>query len=197
MASKRSKAAPADDEFGELFEGLGDDKAIKKTTKAKPTAAKTKPDPTAEQDILAELESELVEKAPSRPHTPRVREAPAKPAAAKRSSTETPPSRADNTNRKSVESTRSHQASSTPSATSSESHEAPKKAQPAQAAGGGGSGSWWGGLLSTATAAMKQAEAAVKEIQQNEEAKKWADQVRGNVGALRGLGSYLLLLSPI
>ncbi|KAK3309374.1 maintenance of telomere capping protein 1 [Chaetomium strumarium] len=194
MANKRSKAAPADDEFGELFEGLGDDKAIKKTTtKAKPTAAKTKPDATAEQDILAELESELVEKAPSRPHTPRVREAAPKPSAAKRASTETPPPRAD-TSRKSVESTRSHQASATPSATSSESYEAPKKAQGAQAAaggGGGGGGSWWGGLLSTATAAMKQAEAAVKEIQQNEEAKKWADQVRGNVGALRGLGDEL------
>jgi hypothetical protein len=61
-------------------------------------------------------------------------------------------------------------------------------------------GGWWGnvgGLLATAsataTAAMKQAEAAVKEIQQNEEAKKWADQVRGNVGALRGLGMLYTL----
>ncbi|KAK4234256.1 maintenance of telomere capping protein 1 [Achaetomium macrosporum] len=191
MATKRSKAAPADDEFGELFEGLGDDKAIKKTTKTKPAAAKTKPDAAAEQDILAELESELVEKAPSRPHTPRVREAAPKSSAAKRASTETPPPRADNA-RKSAESTGSHQTSSTPSAASSEAHnEAQKKAQASQAAAGGGGGSWWGGLLSTATAAMKQAEAAVKEIQQNEEAKKWADQVRGNVGALRGLGDEL------
>jgi hypothetical protein len=39
---------------------------------------------------------------------------------------------------------------------------------------------------------MKTAEAAVKEIQQNEEAKKWADQFRGNVGALRGLGKLHL-----
>jgi len=38
---------------------------------------------------------------------------------------------------------------------------------------------------------MKQAEAAYKEIQQNEEAKKWAEQVRGNVGALKGLGDDL------
>ena len=37
---------------------------------------------------------------------------------------------------------------------------------------------------------MKQAEAAVKEIQKNEEAQKWAEQVRGNVGALRGLGMF-------
>lgn len=58
-------------------------------------------------------------------------------------------------------------------------------------------GGWWGGLLSTATAtataAMKQAEAAVKEIQKNEEAQKWAEQVRGNVGALRGLGTSNIL----
>jgi hypothetical protein len=43
---------------------------------------------------------------------------------------------------------------------------------------------------------MKQAEAAVKEIQQNEEARKWADQVRGNVGALRGFGLFLPFPSP-
>ena len=52
-------------------------------------------------------------------------------------------------------------------------------------------GSWWGGLVATASAAVRQAEAAVKEIQKNEEAQKWAEQVRGNVGALRGLGKYL------
>jgi hypothetical protein len=53
---------------------------------------------------------------------------------------------------------------------------------------GGGGGGWWGGLFATASAAMKQAEAAVKEIQHNEEAQKWAQQVKGNVGALRDLG---------
>ncbi|KAF2265520.1 hypothetical protein CC78DRAFT_461208 [Lojkania enalia] len=57
------------------------------------------------------------------------------------------------------------------------------------------SGGWWGGLLSTATAtanaARKQAEAAYKEIQKNEEAQRWAEQVRGNVGALRGIGGEL------
>ena len=44
-----------------------------------------------------------------------------------------------------------------------------------------------------ATAAAKQAEAAVKEIQKNEEAQKWAEQMRGNVGALRGLGMSIEL----
>ena len=186
MASKRTKAPPTDDELGDLFEGIGGDKAIKKTTKVKPTTAKPKAD-AADQDILAELENQLGEKAPERPHTPRVRDV------AKRTSTNTPPPPADAT-RKSAESTGSHRASLTPSATSSEPHDSEKRApaQQTQAAGGGaGGGGWWGGLLSTASAAMKQAEAAVKEIQQNEEAKKWADQVRGNVGALRGFSASL------
>jgi Family of unknown function (DUF5427) len=52
----------------------------------------------------------------------------------------------------------------------------------------GGSGGWWGGLMGMASVAVKQAEGMVKEIQKNEEAQKWADQVRGNVGALKGLG---------
>ncbi|KAK4152690.1 maintenance of telomere capping protein 1 [Chaetomidium leptoderma] len=191
MASKRTKAAPTDDELGELFEGLGDDTNVKKATKTKPTSAKAKGD-AAEQDILAELENQLGEKAPERPHTPRVRDVVPKPSPAKRTSTNTPPLGVDNA-RKSAESAASHRASFTPSATSSEPQESEKRAsvQPPQAASAGGGGGWWGGILSTATAAMKQAEAAVKEIQQNEEAKKWADQVRGNVGALRGFGDDL------
>lgn len=64
---------------------------------------------------------------------------------------------------------------------------APEAAQ-AQSSGGG----WWGGILSTASAAVKQAEAIAKEIQHNEEAQRWAEQVKGNVGALRGLGITFL-----
>ncbi|TPX08561.1 uncharacterized protein E0L32_009900 [Thyridium curvatum] len=195
MASKRApKAAPANDDLDDLFEGIGDEKAApKKGTKPKtgvPAAAKGK----AEPDILAELENELGEKQPSRPHTPRIKE-PAKratgtpPPAGERLSTEDRPAAQA---RKSGDSTRSYHASFTPSATSSDLHEAEKKGpveqtQAAAASGGG----WWGGFLNTATAAMKQAEAAVKEIQSNEEAKKWADQVRGNVTALRGYGDEL------
>lgn len=186
MTSKRAKAAPTDDELGELFEGIGDDTAVKKQpAKAKPAASKAKPD-AAEQDILAELENQLDEKAPVRPHTPRVREV------AKRPATKTPPPGIDTAapTRKSAESTTgSYHTNLTPSATSSEPQESEKKAPATTQTASGGGGGWWGGFLSTATAAMKQAEAAVKEIQQNEEAKKWADQVRGNVGALKGLGS--------
>ncbi|KAK0719228.1 maintenance of telomere capping protein 1 [Lasiosphaeris hirsuta] len=183
MTSKRTKAAAADDELSDLFEGLGGDDPTKKT-KPKPTAGKGKGDAEQDLDILADLENQLGEMS-SRPHTPRIRELAPKPSPAKRTSTNTPPP--DGATRKSAESTRSYRASFTPSATSSELQEPERKVEQAPAAGGG----WWGGLLSTATAAMKQAEAAVKEIQQNEEAKKWADQVRGNVGALRGISDEL------
>lgn len=199
MASKRTKAAPADDEFGDLFEGIGDDKAVKKSAKAKTSsgAAKGKAEGAGKDDILAELENQLVDEKPSRPHTPRVREAGPKGSPAKRTSTNTPPPTADEkalgVSRKSAESTRSYHASFTPSATSSELHDAEKKAtaDPATAAASGGSwwGSGWGSVVASASAAMKQAEAAVKEIQQNEEAKRWAEQVRGNVGSLKGLGN--------
>ncbi|KAH7120850.1 maintenance of telomere capping protein 1 [Dendryphion nanum] len=66
---------------------------------------------------------------------------------------------------------------------------------PKEVVAGGGGGGWWGGLLSTATAtadaARKKAEAAYQEIQKNQEAQRWAEQVRGNVGALRGIGGEL------
>ena len=191
MASKKTKpgASAADDNLDELFSGIGDDAKAKKPTtnpkSSKPAKAKTGGD----DDILADLESQLAsEQTASRPHTPRLKEGGFRRPAA------TPPAADDKPapggSRKSTDSNRSLRASFTPSATSSELHEAEKKGpveqvqQQQQAAGGG----WWGGILSTASAAMKQAEAAVKEIQQNEEAKKWADQVKGlrgiDVGAL-------------
>ncbi|KAF2023270.1 hypothetical protein EK21DRAFT_81319 [Setomelanomma holmii] len=95
--------------------------------------------------------------------------------------------------RKSGESTRSFRQSFAPT------EEEPAKAapQPAEAKQSGGSwwGGGWGGIISTATeaanAAKKQAEAAYQEIQKNQEAQRWAEQVRGNVGALRGIGGEL------
>jgi hypothetical protein len=198
MAGKRSKVDATDNQLDELFEGIGDDAAVKKTAKPKASAAagKSKAD-VAGLDPLAELEHQLVDEKPSRPHTPRIRETAPKGSPAKRTLTNTPPpptatdDKPSNLPRKSGESTRSYHASFTPSATSSELQEPEKRIPTEQSstvvASGGG---WWGGILSTATAAMKQAEAAVKEIQQNEDAKKWAEQVRGvaNVGALKGLG---------
>nr|OQO24863.1 hypothetical protein B0A51_07861 [Rachicladosporium sp. CCFEE 5018] len=60
----------------------------------------------------------------------------------------------------------------------------------AQTSGGGG---WWGSLTSAASAAVKQAETLAKEISGNEEAQRWADQVRSiggkNLSNLQYLGS--------
>ncbi|KAH7196610.1 maintenance of telomere capping protein 1 [Fusarium flagelliforme] len=184
MASKKTKPTAGDD-VDELFSGLDLEKKPKKTTKTKPTSAASKA--IADQDILADLESELAEQ-PSRPHTPRLKDA-------TRRSTATPPA---GDPRKSTDSARSLKATFTPSATSSELLENEKKptSEPVQdttpqASGGG----WWGGILSTASAAMKQAEAAVTQIQQNEEAKKWAEQVKGirglDVNTLRNYGDEL------
>lgn len=66
------------------------------------------------------------------------------------------------------------------------------KAEKGQSGNGNSSG-WWGGIFATASAAVKQAEAAVKDIQNNEETQKWTEQVKGRVGGLRGLGKYLVL----
>ncbi|KJZ76124.1 hypothetical protein HIM_04580 [Hirsutella minnesotensis 3608] len=197
MASKKTKpSAAADDNLDELFSGIGHDtKSAKPSAKSKPAAAAK-----ANDDILADLESQLAsEKPASRPHTPRIKEN-----AALRRAAATPPAVSEDklasATRKSTDSARSLKASFTPSATSSELHDAERKgtveqeqhAAPQQSSGGGG---WWGGILSTATAAMSKAEAAYKEIQQNEEAKKWADQVRGlggiDVGALKNYGDEL------
>ncbi|KAF2970053.1 hypothetical protein GQX73_g3567 [Xylaria multiplex] len=197
MSSRRSKAT-TDDELGELFEGIGDDSAVKKSTKAKSTASKPRSD-KPQEDILAELENELGGEKPARPHTPRLKRtstATPPPASAATAAAPRPSEDRSTTARKSADSTRSLHASFTPSATSSELQDAEKRipvehTAPAASSGGG----WWGGIFATATAtasaAMKQAEAAYKEIQQNEDAKKWAEQVRGNVGALRGLGDDL------
>ncbi len=189
MATKRTKAAPTDD-LDELFEGIGDDTAPKKAGKPKASAsaaAAAKPKADPEQDILAELENQLEEKQPSRPHTPRIKDVAAKGSPAARVSDD----KSSGLARKSAESTRSfHATSFTPSATSSDLPESEKRgaAEPTQAASAGSG--WWGGFIATASAAVKQAEAAVKEIQQNEEAKKWVQGVQGNVNVLRGYGRF-------
>lgn len=94
--------------------------------------------------------------------------------------------------RKSGESTRSFHQSFAPT---EEEPAKPRAPEPREEKQSGGSwwGGGWGGLVSTATAAAetarKQAEAAYQEIQKNQEAQRWAEQVRGNVGALRGIGT--------
>lgn len=198
MATKKSKVAPSDDDLNKLLEGLGEDEVKAQTTSKGASKTTKKASSQEEQDLLAELENLGADKPSSRPATPRVQTI--------KRTTATPPTAAGSTRssedkaagaRKSVDSTRSFHTSFTPSATSSELQEAEKKAPvaqpaepaPAESSGGG----WWGGIFATASAAVKTAEAAVKEIQQNEEAKRWAEQVKGNVGALRGFGMCIQL----
>ncbi|KAF7116748.1 hypothetical protein CNMCM5793_005305 [Aspergillus hiratsukae] len=158
-------AKPTSDELLAQFDDLGIDSTAEKQP-SKPTAASTTAQ--SEQDILAELDNLASQRPSSGPGTPRLSTNEPRPAS------------------------RSPKPAAVATPRSSEDKPAfqPErpKAQEAPASGGGG---WWGGIFATATAAMKQAEAAVKEIQQNEEALKWAQQVRGNVGALRDLGGEL------
>ncbi|KAF2848459.1 hypothetical protein T440DRAFT_556557 [Plenodomus tracheiphilus IPT5] len=97
--------------------------------------------------------------------------------------------------RKSGESTRSFHQSFAPTEEEPTKSAPEPREEPKQGGGGSWWGGGWGGLISTATAAAdaakKQAEAAYQELQKNEEAQRWAEQVRGNVGTLRGYGGEL------
>lgn len=172
------------------------DDVVEATAKTVPKASTS--DQHSEADLFEELGIPERPKPASRPHTPHLTSKSTTPAlrsSPKRSTTASPPDATRSSEeklqlRKSGDSSRSFHTSFTP-ATEAEGEAEPERSvkpepapKPAQRSGGG----WWGGIISTATAAVKQAEALAKEIQQNEEAQRWAEQVKGNVGALRGLG---------
>lgn len=186
-----------DEELFAQLEGLGEDAA------SKDSAAQAADSQKSEADLLAELELPERPKSTGRPQTPRTSTPGAAPRTTpKRTGTATPTStdgarsseeRAQQ--RKSGESSRSFHNSFTPASSGEGDGELEKSASitPAAVQEQSSGGSWWGSVFSTASAAVKQAEALAKEIRQNEEAQRWAEQVKGNVGALRGLGmSYFL-----
>lgn len=193
--SKKEKLT--DEELFAQFEGLeGDGTAVQAPEPA--TGGQQ-----SDADLLEGLSILERPKPSSRPHTPRTlststasanRSSPKLNRAATPASTDGARSSEEKARlRKSGDSTRSFHNSFTP-ASSGEGETEPEKsassvpeAVQAQSSGGG----WWGSVFSTASAAMKQAEALTKEIRQNEEAQRWAEQVKGNVGALRGLGGEL------
>ncbi|KAL4892170.1 maintenance of telomere capping protein 1 [Aspergillus ambiguus] len=186
MRPKNSK--PTSDELLAQFDDLGVDSSADQPSKPSSTTA---PAAQSEQDILAELDHLASQRPSSGPGTPRLSTQETrspKPAVSTTASGRTSEDKA--APRKSGESTRASRAANKPTAASPDTEKQPAAAQetPSSSSGGGG---WWGGIFATASAAMKQAEAAVKEIQQNEEAQKWAQQVKGNVGALRDLGGEL------
>lgn len=205
MSGKKPKVAPTDEELLAQFDDIeetnsNDSKASKPSDASAPSSAAGQ----QEEDLLAELNNLAVERPASRPHTPRLASSTNIPASrlSKGNSAATPPTSSARSSedkapeqqtlpRKSNESSRSFRKSFTPATEAEpepepERNEAPASTSEKQAQSGGGG--WWGGIFATASAAVKQAEAAVKEIQNNEEAQRWAEQVKGNVGALRGLG---------
>jgi len=187
-----------DEELLAQFEGIGDGDAPKSGTLPAAGAPQR-----SQADLLEELGIPERPKSSGR-HTPRLSSTsttPVSKSSPKRSGAGTPPSR-DGTRssddlkqmRKSGDSTRSFHNSFTPASNEGIQSDLEKKtpivpeAVQVQSSGGG----WWGALTATASAAVKQAEALAKEIQQNEEAQRWAEQVKGNVGTLRGLGTQSL-----
>ncbi|KAL4922747.1 maintenance of telomere capping protein 1 [Aspergillus aurantiobrunneus] len=188
MPPKGSK--PTSDELLAQFDNLGVESTQDHSTKPAVPTATTAP-PQSDEDILTELGNLASQRPSSGAGTPRTS------TNEPRTSTKSPkpatpagrPSEEKPAPRKSGESGRYNR---TPDARPTSSEES---ATEEKSSSGGGGGGWWGGIFATASAtasaAMKQAEAAVKEIQQNEEAQKWADQVKGNVGALRDLGGEL------
>jgi len=180
-------------DLDKLFEGIED-------------ASTSRPPPSAqdEQDLLAGLESLAAgHKTSSRPHTPRV----STPGVRSRtpmgrnsgegySGYGIPPVRRDSGDVRrgggdNTPTLREKGSAATLVNTVEPPTSASSTASTSRASGGGwGWGSIWETAASTATAAVKTAEGVVKELQQSEEGKKWAQQVKENAGALRGLGLF-------
>ncbi|KAF9887826.1 hypothetical protein FE257_009632 [Aspergillus nanangensis] len=185
MRPKNSK--PTSDELLAQFDNLGVDENSDQAASKQQT---TDTPAQSEQDILAELDNLASQRPSSGPGTPRlsIQEPRSSTRSPKPAAVATPRSSEDKaTPRKSGEST--HTSGAGNKVTNVQAPEAEKLAAEESSSGSGGG--WWGGIFATASAAMKQAEAAVKEIQQNEEAQKWAQQMKGNVGALKDLGGEL------
>lgn len=173
------------------FDDLGDDELAAAAPQKPAPTDKSKPE--AEDDPVAELAALAAARPPSRTATPKLSSSTTNSRSPRRTGIVTPSSTgsprnsedkgsAQNPPRKSGEGTRPYHEGSTPPAE--------KQALEPEAAKSSGGG-WWGSLTGLASAAAKQAEAAVKEIQKNEEAVRWAEQVKGNVGALRTYGMLM------
>ncbi|KAJ5246100.1 hypothetical protein N7468_001083 [Penicillium chermesinum] len=169
MAPKSAK--PTSDELLAQFDNL-DVEESSKDSQSTPAAPEAKAE---HEDILAEMENLTAQRPSSGAGTPRLS------ADRSRSSARSP--------RPSATSERHEEKTSTrPSEDAGRSSRAAKQEQPKQEAETATQGV---DATATAGAALKQAEAAVKEIQNNEEAQRWAEQVKSNVGALQAYGGEL------
>ncbi|KAI7241716.1 hypothetical protein KC330_g492 [Hortaea werneckii] len=206
----------ADDLLAELDQlGVEDRQGAAAGSQQKPAAKDQAKDAKQQsgqedEDVLADLQAQLAAKPQSsRPGTPRM-------SSSTTSGTNKSPKRAEHTPassgppsgrnsedrlrsapaaqpRKSGEETRPYHQGSTPSASDEQQQQEEAAAsnqaqqQQQQQAGGG----WWGSMFSAASAAVKQAESIAKEIRGNEEAQKWAEQVKGNITNLQSFGGEL------
>ncbi|KAK2821779.1 hypothetical protein FQN49_007684, partial [Arthroderma sp. PD_2] len=183
MTTNDGKHTPTTDELLAQINDLDVD-----TVSSKP--AQSGQQGAVDDDVLGDFQDLILQRPSSRPATPQISPASTKspkPAAAATPTTDRSSEEKIQT-RKSGDSTRAYHRSITPS---TEAQNTPPSPAAPQSSGGG----WWGGIFATASAAVKQAEAAVHEIRNNEDAQKWAEQVRGNVGALKGLGGELRTLA--
>lgn len=197
------KAGPTSDELLAQFDSLSTAPSTStrppKTVTAKARSSGPAKSSQTESDLLKDLGD--LAKPTSRPGTPSLKPNPSSNAASRspvRTSTATPPPGRSSEEkasfgglRKSGDSARSSTQPAYTPATTTAGEESPEPEDtPSQNAGGGGG--WWGGLLSTATAAVSQAQKAVQDIQKNEDAQKYFEQVKGNVGVIKGFGMYLV-----
>ena len=163
----KAMAQKPDSDLDKLFEGIED-------------ASGARPAPTStqdEHDLLAGLESLAAGHPKSRPHTPahRSRTPLGRNSSDSYSGYGIPPQAIRRESSEVGTSTPLiREIKPTPPATDS----TPPAAAPTAATTAAGWG--WGSIWETATA-------AVKELQQSEEGKKWAQQVKQNAGALRGV----------
>ncbi|KAJ5084649.1 hypothetical protein NUU61_009228 [Penicillium alfredii] len=181
---------PTSDELLAQFDNLGVDKAAEKAPKPAPAPAAPATDnaKSEQEDILAELDHLATQRPGSGTGTPRLSSDKPRPSARS-------PRPSATIDRPSEDKPQSEEIGRSSRTGASQGQPKPESEQPAAQEESDQGGGWWGGLFATASAAtnaaMKQAEAAVKEIQNNEEAQKWAQQVKGNVGALRDFGGEL------
>ncbi|KAK5108054.1 hypothetical protein LTR62_008828 [Meristemomyces frigidus] len=163
------------------------------TTASKPPSTIAAPTVVEDDDVLRDLQVQLASKpaGASRPGTPRLSSSTT--SAGNRRADHTPASSGPPSGRSSEDRGRG----AAMGRTSGEGRAYHQSYTPVPVAqkqeqvtpSGGSGGGWFGSIWGTATAAVKQAESLAKEITGNEEAQKWAEQVRGNMGKLQSFGT--------
>ena len=180
----------ADDLLAEL-DSLGSEEQAAPTTKpaSKPAPKQATAKNEEEENPFGDLEKTLAAKpaSTSRPTTPRVSSSTTSGKAVTPASSSNPASE-----RTSEEKLRAESVKGEGGVTPTEQ----QQTKESTAAASGGGGGWWGSMFSAATAAVKQAENLAKEIRGNEEAIKWAEQVKNYGAGLQSLSTSSTYTTP-